>query len=408
MSCSDSTGPVSGDLSAPRFSAWYTRTVAYVPVTPAVVAWAVQRSGFSLQEIAEATGASPSNVRGWLAGREHPTVTQARKLAHKLKRPLAFLLWPEPPEDSTPEVAFRAPLASEVRDLNPVERRYIRQAHRLQRTVAWLRDELGEPASKLPRVDIQSDPSEVADRIRALVGVSIDEQFEWSSDAVAMREWRSRLEGMGLLVFLLSLGRDSCRGMTIAENTTPVVIVNTAINHAARIFTLFHELGHVLTNTTSACAPNRHRFDRRSEPNERWCEKFAAAVLMPWPNVDAFLADRGVHGRVTDLSTVGRLARRFRVSLQAATLRLINNRRAQWTLWDAIPRDANAKSGRGGQPDEPRTTPVIRLGEFGRAAAEIFVRGLDADLIERSQAASYLRIGDDALSEIQRRINEAA
>jgi Zn-dependent peptidase ImmA (M78 family) len=239
--------------------------------------------------------------------------------------------------------------------------------------------------------------------VRSLLKVSIADQVKWSSEFHAFREWRRRFEQQGILVFTLPLGEESCRGMTLADHAVPIIVVNTHWNVRARIFTLFHELGHVLTGTTSACAAS-WKHSARGEPTERWCEAFAAAALMPWSAVEQHLARHHVHGAVNDIAVVNSIARTFKVSLQAATLRLIHGQRASWSLWDQIPRDSNVKSGGGGAPEEPRTTPVIRIGELGRSTIDLFVRGMKADLIDRSQVASYLRVGDDVLTEIERRM----
>src|SRR2546430_11912543 len=43
-----------------------------------------------------------------------------------------------------PAVAFRSPQDAERRELNPVERRFLRMAARLQRFLSWVAKELGE------------------------------------------------------------------------------------------------------------------------------------------------------------------------------------------------------------------------------------------------------------------------
>jgi Zn-dependent peptidase ImmA (M78 family) len=378
--------------------------VRSVPVTPAVVSWAVDQSGFTVDEIADATETTSAVVAAWIKGTEMPSIGQARKLAKKLRRPLAMLMWSSPPPDDTPDIAFRAPIAEEMRNLNPVERRFIRQSARLQRILGTLRREIRDNLPELPELAATQDAGEGAAKVRRLLNVSIADQIRWNSEFVAFHAWRESFEQQGILVFTLPLGEESCRGMTLADPAVPIIVINTHWNVRARIFTLFHELGHVLTGTTSACAAS-WKHSARGEPTERWCEAFAAAALMPWSAIEHHLATRRVHGTVNDLAVANSIARTFKVSLQAATLRLIHGQRANWSLWDQIPRDSNAKSGGGGAPEEPRTTPIIRLGELGRSTIDLFVRGMKADLIDRSQVASYLRVGDDALTVIERKIS---
>lgn len=380
--------------------------MATVPVTPEVVSWAVDQSGFTVEQIADAVDTDAHVVRAWMTGARRPSLGEARRLARKLRRPLALFLWPAPPSDEPPRVAFRAPLVSEMRDLNPTERRYIRQATRLQSLLEHLEKETGDQTRSFPKITPSMDPNLAAVAARDWLSLTVEEQMAWPSEYAAFSQWRGCLQRHGVLVFALALGPDACRGITLANEHIPVVIVNTAFNTRARIFTLFHELAHVLTRTTSACAASPAAANDAAEQLERWCEQFAAAVLMPWRSVEDFLEERAFPPRLDDLAAASSVARHYKVSLPAAVLRLIDGGRASWKLWRAIPRDVNAKAGGGGTPEEPRTTPVVRIHEFGMPVVRRLVRGLQADLIERSQVASYLRVDDGSLAEIERRVEE--
>lgn len=373
------------------------------PITPSVAAWAIRESGYSTEEVAVATGSTPAAVAAWLRGTEQPTTTQARKLAQKVRRPFALLFRATPPDSTTPAVAFRAPIADEMRDLNPDERRYLRQAARLQEFVAIARRELDMAPVDLPVVRTTDDPETAARAVRDRLGVTASDQAAWQSEYEAMRAWREAVERMGILVFALPLGSESCRGMALASEWAPIVVANTHWNHKARIFTLFHEIGHLLSRSTSACASSWSQ-GAKSEPCERWCEEFAAALLMPWEGVEDRLRAIGAAQVVGSVDDVSSLARHFKVSLQAVTIRLISKGRARWTLWKKLPRQSNKKQGGGGSSDEPRTQDVARLSEFGRGAIDLLLRGLHAEKLDRSQVTSHLRLSDEALSTLETKL----
>jgi Zn-dependent peptidase ImmA (M78 family) len=84
------------------------------------------------------------------------------------------------------------------------------------------------------------DPNVAAAVTRDWLGITVEEQIAWLSEYTAFSQWRSCLQSHGVLVF--ALAPDACRGITLANERVPVVIVNTAFNTRARIFTLFHEL----------------------------------------------------------------------------------------------------------------------------------------------------------------------
>ena len=63
-----------------------------VPVTTSVLLWATEESGYDREQIARSVGVSLAVFDQWLSGKNKPNLTQTRKLAKKLHRPLAALL----------------------------------------------------------------------------------------------------------------------------------------------------------------------------------------------------------------------------------------------------------------------------------------------------------------------------
>jgi Zn-dependent peptidase ImmA (M78 family) len=232
----------------------------------------------------------------------------------------------------------------------------------------------------------------------------LTEQKRWATATIAFDEWRSALERAGHLVFLFSLGKDSCRGFSLWDDFAPVVAVNTAWNEPARIFTLFHEMGHLITRTSSACVESV-RTSSKTDPVERWCERFAAHVLMPTRDLEAALQRYGwsANAHITDLSVASRVASRYKVSLRAAVIRLIELRAATWSLYDAIPPISDDKRNGGGGGGRNRTQ--IREDQFGERATSILVNAVERELLDRSQAVEFLDIPDvtfDALAQAGR------
>src|SRR5262249_2193 len=148
-------------------------------------------------------------------------------------------------------VEFRHPIGGR-RDLNASERRHLRRAGRIQETLSWIAVELGAEPPKTLSGSISDDPAAVAVETRPLFGVSTTQQASWPSSATAFDAWRSAIEGVGDIVLLFSIGKGSCRGFSSWDPRVPLVVVNTAWNEEARIFTLFHELGHLISRTSSA------------------------------------------------------------------------------------------------------------------------------------------------------------
>jgi len=367
-----------------------------VPISPSVLRWAIEQSGYEVSELSSAIEVPPALMEQWLTGASVPTLTEARRLANKLHRPLAAFLLPAPPKSEPTLVEFRHSLQDRVKP-NPNERRYLRRARRFQETLSWLVQELGIGKPTIPPKTWDSDPAPAADIARKGLGISVVEQKQWSNPSMAFQRWRAALEETGLLVFLFSMGKDSCRGFSLWDDFAPVVAVNTAWNESARIFTLFHELGHLITRTSSACLESSRA---RTDPVERWCERFSALVLMPSADVYSALVGygwkRGTH--IADLRMASKIASRYKVSLRAATIRLIDLDAADWTLYDQIPRTSDKKKEGGGGTGRDRTQ--IREDELGGRTTSLLVDAVERDLLDRSQAVELLDIPDVKFDEL--------
>ncbi len=375
-----------------------------VPITPAVLTWAIEQSGYTRGQLASKLGVDATEVDAWEKGSEKPNLTAFKKLSNLLKRPSALLFLSEPPSVTRPSVEFRHPPGIGRTSLSVTELRYLREVARVQRVIVWILGELGESPAELPKIEVGSDVEYAARVTRERFNLPVSEQLRWKSSSEALAAWREILEEGRVLVFLLPLGKESCRGFSLWDGYAPVVTANTWWNPEARIYTLFHEYAHLLTRTNSACLQGGSKFlSSGSDPAERWCEQFSAAVLLPWDAVQGFIEAHfnWVPGKlITDLDSIRKMARQFKVSLRSMTLRLIGKKAATWNLYEKIPTWSDEKRGGGGGGGRTRTQ--AREDVYGSRTIDVFLTGIKEDLISRADALSYLDIPDSDLEHFER------
>lgn len=375
----------------------------FVPITPSVLTWAIHESGYSPQTVAQKVGVSLDTFEAWRQGQAQPKLTEFRKLATLLKRTPATFLLPEPPQRPTPPIEFRRAPGADRATLNPIERRYLREAGRLQDLLFWVQGELGETVRTLPHFRTDMEPEAAATQaMRALLSPVSKPALNTSAEA--FRWWCRALERLGVLVFSFPLGRDAVRGFSVWHDRAPVIAVNTAWRIEARIYTLFHEFGHLLTRTASACLEGVRRFARPSDDVERWCEQFSAATLLPRDEVHAFLTTelrRSLTLRVEDLDIPFAIANRFKVSLRAATLRLIEMNLAGWDLYTQI-RPVSDEKPRGGG-GRGRERGEIRESQYGDRTVRLLVNAFERDVMGRTDVLDTLDISDADLSKLKAR-----
>src|SRR5262249_48677108 len=162
-------------------------------------AWAIEESGLGPDVIAKRVDVAQPELEAWLRGRAQPSLTAFKKLALVLRRPTATFLLPKPPKTKSVQIEFRHPPGVASRELLPEERLRIREVTRLQDTVAWLLDEMGDTTLELPKLSSTQNAELAGRRLREILKVEIEAQTRWPDTTTAFKEWRRALEDVGVL-----------------------------------------------------------------------------------------------------------------------------------------------------------------------------------------------------------------
>ena len=356
---------------------------------PDVIAWAIEDSGYDVPTLAEkleSAGVTESIVRDWISGIATPTRGQLTKLARVLRRQRAVFYMKEPPQSVGPQLDLRRAAGDSERPLTPEERFLVRKAVSRQEYVAWLlRD--SAPIS-LPPASEHVEPAAVAARIRSWMGMRSSDRSDWRSDLEAYRAWKRRVEAHGILVMELRFGANGIRGFSVSDNHAPLIAVNTAYTVPARLFTLLHELAHIVLKSSSSCLPDAYSFD---QVTERWCDRVAGACLLPREELLDF---QRVRGGSKTIEFVREVANEFRCSLRAAVIALSEVDVGFRELYSSIRQpirkadtDKPRRRGGGGQ-----RRPERRFGEVGLVASKAVVDAMESGEIGELEARRALNL----------------
>lgn len=365
-----------------------------VPINGSVLRWAREEVGLSEAAFADAVKVEPSDVAAWESGEAAPSRGKFSKIVEVLKRPSAVFFLPKPPVAAGLPTSLRNAPGLGAHKLGQAEVRQIRWARRLQEVVSWALRDSDEASVAFPRYSLEDDPLAVAARERQSVDITPAEQLEWDNASEAFRVWRGVLESRSVLVLQLSLGKGNVRGFSAWDDYAPLVAVNTSYHPTARIFTLFHEFGHLLTRTDSACLrfilPSGH-----DSQIERWCERFSAAFLIPPDSLRVVASRYGASEavKVTDPDIARKIANRFKVSTRATSLRLQELGMAPASLYGAVESlfaSLDWNTGGGGGGGQP--APEKRLGQLGSRVPEILLDAAAAGRLNRRDLTDYLNL----------------
>ena len=286
-------------------------------INPTIIKWARERSGYTLEDIATSFNKDVKTISDWESGAAAPTYVQLEKLADTYKRPIAMFFFPEPPQepDFVEQLALRS---SEVEQLAPGIRILLRQARARQLSLMELNRGVNPAEAQIFRdlhSQLDNSPTELAWQTRAYLGVSVETQASWSSAREALENWRENIEEKGIFVFKDAFRDDSVDGFCLIHEQFPVIYLNNSRSSVRQIFSLFHELAHLLLGENGIT----RGINPVGEQIEVFCNQFAAEFLVPSGDLETRFNDS-----LYDDAAIEELAGYYKVSRPVILLKLIN------------------------------------------------------------------------------------
>jgi Zn-dependent peptidase ImmA (M78 family)/transcriptional regulator with XRE-family HTH domain len=364
-------------------------------VQPALLVWARDSAGLSIEEAATKADLETDTLRQWEEGEERPTVAKLRKLGEIYKRPIAVFFLPEPPKGFDAQREFRR-LPGVTPETESAELRLALRTALFRREAAReLYDLLGEPIPEArAQLDPNDDPEEVSRGIRELLGVTWGMQLEWPSAYAALNGWRDAVERLGVLVFQTGgIELREMRGTSIPSGPLPVIVVNNVDAPHGRVFTILHEFIHILLASsghhTSAMEGGRLPEEQLLE---RASNRFAAAVLLPRRE---FLEEAARFPEVLrgNDDALRRFANRIKASPEAILRRLLSLQRVSAALYKLKRRAWQEREwfttseSEGGPPIQVRVVSAV-----GRSFVSLVLDGYQRSVISSADVSDYLGI----------------
>ncbi|WP_250482196.1 XRE family transcriptional regulator [Caballeronia sp. GACF5] len=309
-------------------------------IQPELLRWARETVGLSIDEAATMSKVSPADVTAWETGDDAPSYVQLEKLAyHVYKRPLAVFFLPTPPNETSPQGEFRTLPETEMQSLTRDTYLQIRRAHAYQLSLEEVfdgRNPAGEQIWKKLTLS-QSEPvAEQAQRVRDALGITLEQQTEWKSDDQALKQWRKAVEDGGVFVFKASFKQADISGFCLIDKSFPLIYLNNSTTKTRQIFSLFHELAHVLLSVNGLS-----KFDQRyiedlpqaEKKIERFCNAIAAEVLIPAADFMQCAARLPRNAELSSERDFSELASRYGVSREAVLRRLLDQGRVSQSFY---------------------------------------------------------------------------
>ena len=338
------------------------------------------------------------------AGETEPTRSMLVKMAKQYRRPLLTFYLSTPPGKGDRGADFRSltgnPSAAEDALIDALIRD-MRARQSMVRAALVDEDEV-EPLPFIRSMKMSDGQTLVLSGLETLLDVSVENFYAQPQADAGFNLLRTAVERRGVFVLLKGdlgsyhseIDTEVFRGLTIADEVAPFIVINDRDARSAWSFTLLHECVHLLLGQTGIGST------RTESDIEQFCDSVAGEFLLQAGEL-SLLDLRGAHKvepeivrRISDFANDRNLSRTM-VAYRAYRAGLIGNVtfghlydlfRKQWVQERARQRERNRQH-RGGP-----NYYVVRRHRTGQSLISLMQRMMGAGALSTSQAARVLGI----------------
>lgn len=306
--------------------------VMRVKINHEVLKWARKSLNISKSEVIVKLNRktiTEDNLDNWENGSELIDISTAKKLAKLYGITLAVLYMPHIPKNIHPE----------IRDLRQIKGEFSKNAILLMRKLVghyeWVREYLvNENKIELDFVGMVSINNNINQPLAIFKDI-LEIEINFSKDSeYNFKKIIKKLEEKNIFISIANsyncnhyykVPIEEIRGFAIADKVAPFIFVNSSDSNNAKLFTLIHELTHILLGETGI---SDLEFNYKIIQNniEHYCNKVASEFLMPskiftnlWLNNNNNLVDKIKY--ISNKLPVSKLA----ILVKAKTLNYIND-----------------------------------------------------------------------------------
>lgn len=274
--------------------------------------------GGNLSEPASKLKISEEQLKIWEEEGASVSVMQLKKIAKVYKRHVSVMLLEVPPVSQEPP-EFRKLINFEEAFLDKKTFLAIRQAQEIQNRSIYIRENYKNVFIKQVKGD-SGNPEDIAKVAAGLLDIDTKTRFKSKTSREQLAVWKRKLESVGIIVLELSFPIGDARGFAIFDKIAPLIVLNSKDTDNGRVFSLFHELGHLVLGQ-SDIDKELSLERKRLHNDETFCNRFAASFLVPTELIKE--ATRNID--VFDDDWVKTIANKFKVSVGVIWRRLRDN-----------------------------------------------------------------------------------
>lgn len=372
--------------------------VTKAKINSAMMKWAREYAGFTHGHEERLPKDIKSNYEAWEKGENSPTWNQLREVSKKYHIPTAFFFMDCPPNfDNLPNmINYRKLVADSIYETNsPNLINNIRKSETRREIYLDLLNELNEDILLFKVPKLEHDTKIFSNYIREILGISLSTQKSWYKEVNHynfLNKWKEVLnEKLGVLIFETEgVLLEEMRALCIFHEKIPIILLNGKDSVNGRIFSLFHELTHLLLGESAICG------DDENTKEEIFCNAVAGEFLVPEHDLNI-----SING-VTDLlsyNSLKKLYNSYGVSEHVILRRLLDankiSRRDYISYINSYEESFSKSSGSGGN----YLNNMIKYN--GKAYYSVILDAYEVGIINSLEFSKFTDLGKKQIPKLQ-------
>jgi len=286
-----------------------------------ILIWAMDRADVKAPQLAKKMHVKENLIGKWINEEATPTFSQICRLAKALYIPLGYFYLSEPPEEKLPINDFRSINNKSVGEMSPDLKSVLYDAMRKRDWYSdWRKTEGFNKLEFVGQYKVENGVDFVADAIEQILELEPEFYKKHRNWQESLSRLAEKAENAGIIVLQSGVVENNTsrklkvsefRGFALVDEYAPIIFVNSADSNAARIFTLIHEIAHILLGESGIIDANYESDDLSPMQMELFCNKVAAEVLVP---SDDFVKDWNPDFVTVDL--IEALASKYKIGAQ--------------------------------------------------------------------------------------------
>src|SRR3989344_4319429 len=378
-------------------------TKKQITVSAMVLKWArTTLYGANKQEAADRLKITVAELYNWETNDSTIAVSILKRMSKVYNRHISVLLYKNPPKSQEAPKFRKLPSFEEV-EFDRKTFMAIRQAQEIQNNAMFLLENK-ENLNLKELIENSEDWNKLSIKLSDLLRIDKDFRFHSKNSAQQLKMWKRSLESLGILALEQSFPLSDIRAFTIYDKVAPIIVLNSSDTDNGSIFSLFHELGHLVRKQTDTDQILDLSISSKHE-NEYFSNNFAATFLVPKDllNKNVELIDN------FNDENVKTIADKFKVSTSVIWIRLrdfdhinqdeFNKIRKKLSTFDPFSASLKKKGKTGGNKNTYLYTTMNRKGEF--FISEV-LNALNTKRLTYYEVLDYIGIKTETLPKLQK------